>query len=618
MKRLAGWIAASVALGMMLLALPWDRLSCPPASCSMSTSYDTFGVWAILILIELAIPVAILTAILVGVLGLRDANEPRDVAVMAALGQTRAAAVRKAATTGGRHAAIGVGGAYVLTGILHLAVLAKSGWPLFTTDPELWLGRLATAVVVTVSLVLAHVIDATRPRRTPVERLYEDVAEHAPRRVSLRLRAVIIGGLGAAASGLVVGLALAHDQKNGDASSVAKNTAGIALAVLAVALGAMLLAVVIPWARATAPRVLRASAAIARKVGAPRVAVILDSRASTTSAVAGRIVGVLGAMAFLVAGVASGPTSPALSDRYVETITFGTTGNPQPAIDYYRAIDGVGAVVIGKAQGVHGIDSPILINPADLTGVDETLRGLLLRYPTAVVGGCVSSADNNGVDGFVPTALVLLDTGCGAYANGSAVTFETNAYALLVYANPGVDIRSLATRLNNSSPEDAGITFSGYSGPGLSSTTWVSNLITAGMLLILVIVPMAALSVGVARRRRRDDATLAALGAQPRTLRAAVVVEATVVAAFSIAVGLGWGALSHVIATVNFARTSLGGVITDDYLRWTLSSIAWVPLLVIGASAVVVFGVSAAVAARALQRRTPVENHRPVSSGVLS
>jgi ABC-type antimicrobial peptide transport system permease subunit len=129
---------------------------------------------------------------------------------------------------------------------------------------------------------------------------------------------------------------------------------------------------------------------------------------------------------------------------------------------------------------------------------------------------------------------------------------------------------------------------------------------------------MAALSVGVARRRRRDDATLAALGAQPRTLRAAVVVEATVVAAFSIAVGLGWGAFSHVMAAVNFARTSLGGDITDDYLRWTLSSVPWVPLVLIGASAVVVFGVSAAIAARALQRRTPVENHQPVTSGVLS
>jgi ABC-type antimicrobial peptide transport system permease subunit len=380
----------------------------------------------------------------------------------------------------------------------------------------------------------------------------------------------------------------------------------------------MLLAVVIPWARARAPHVLRASAVIAQKVHAPRLAVILESRAGTTSAVAGRIVGVLGAMAFLVAAVASGPTSPSLSGRYVETITFGTDANPRTAIDYYRAIDGVGTVVVGTMHNSNGIGSPILINPADLSGVDETLRGLLLRYPTAVIGGCGSAADNNSAKGFVPTGNFLLDNRCGAYVNDSAVTFPTNGYGLLVYAAPGVDTRAVATRLNNNSPQDAGITFSGYSGAGSSGISWVGTLVEVGMLVILVIVPMAALSVGVARRRRRDDATLAALGAQPRTLRAAVIVEATVIAAFSIAVGLGWGALAHVLATVNFARTSLSGVITDSYLHWTLSSIAWVPLLVIGACSVVVFGAAAAIAARALQRRTPVENHRPVSSGVLS
>jgi hypothetical protein len=617
-KRLAAWIAGAVALGIMLIGLPWDRLSCPPTLCSSSTSYGGLGMFAILIAIELAILIAILTAIFVGVLGVRDANEPRDVAVMAALGQTRAAAVRKAAATAGRHAAIGIGGAYVLTGILQLAVLAKAGWPLLTTDADLWLVRLAEAAVVCASLVLAHAIDATRPRRTPVERLYEDLAVQTPRRVSLRLRASIIGGLGAASAGLVVGLALAHNQATGDAYSVVKNTASISLAVLAVALCAMLLTVVNPWARAMAPLVLRSSAVIAHKLRAPRLAVILDSRAGTTSAVAGRIVGVLATMAFLVASVASGPTSPALSNRYAETITFGTTGNPQTSIDYYRAIDGVGTIVVGRMQESRGVQQPILINPDDLRGVDETLRGLLLLYPTAVIGGCRLSADSHRASGFVPSGVFLLDTGCGAYVNGSAVTFTTNAYGLLVYAKPGVDIRLLATRLNNTSPPDTGNTFLGHDGAGSSSNSWVAAAVEGGMLFILVIVPMAALSVGVARRRRRDDATLAALGALPRTLRAAVVVEATVVSAFSIAIGLAWGALGHVIATVNFARISLGGVITDDYLRWTLSSVAWVPLLMIGAGAVVVFAVSAAIAARALQRRTPVENHRPVNSGVLS
>jgi hypothetical protein len=615
MKRLAAWIAGSAALVVMLIGLPWDRLSCPPASCSMSVSYGNTWLIPLFILLELAIPIAILTAILVGVLGLRDANEPRDVAVMAALGQTRAAAVRKAATTGARHAAIGIGGAYVLTGILQLALLAKSGWPLFATDSELWLVRLTTAAVVSAALVLAHVIDATRPRRTPVERLYEDLAEQEPRRVSLKLRAAIIGGLGAASAGLVVGLALTHDQVKGDAHFAAKNAAGIAVAVLVVALGTMLLAVVIPWARSTAPQVLRASAAVARRVGAPRLAVLLDSRASTTSAVAGRIVSVLGAMAFLVASFASGPASPTISDRYVRTVFFGTTGNPEQVIDQYRGIDGVGAVVVGTMYQSNGDRSVILINPDDLTGVDETLRDLLSRYPTAVIGVCGSTL---GTDGFVPTGSVSLANSCGSYVNGSTVTFTTNAYALVIYAAQGVDKQAVISRLDQTSPQGAGITFDGYAGGASSSSSWVGTLIEVGMLFILVIVPMAALSVGVARRRRRDDATLAALGALPRTLRAAVVVEATVVAAFSITVGLGWGALSHVAAAVNFARQSLSGVITDSYLRWTLSSVPWVPLLVTGACAVAVFGLSAAIAARALQRHTPVENHRPVNSGMLS
>ena len=615
MKRLAGWIAASAALIVMLISEPWDRLSCPPASCSMSTSYETFGVWAIFIAIELAIPLVILTAILVGVLGLRDANEPRDIAVMAALGQTRGAAVRKAATTGMHHAAIGIGGAFVLTGALHLALLAKAGWPLFTTEPQLWLTRLVTAVVVSAALVLAHVIDATRPGRTPVERLYEDVAQQPPRRVSLRLRAAIIGGIGAASTGLIVGLALAHDQAKVRAHFVETNAAGIALGVLAIALGAMMLAVVIPWARAKAPQVLRASAAIAGRVGAPRLAVILDSRASTTSAVAGRLVGVLGAGAFLLAFVAAGPTSPAPPDSYVHTVTFGTTGNPQPVIDQYRAIEGVGAVVVGKAQSdFQGTMSFIRINPDDLAGVDDGLRDLLVHYPTAVIGGCGSFI---GVHGVVPTGSVAFASGCETYINGSAVNFKPNAYALLIYAANGADKHALATRLMHTSPQGPGLTFSGGNG-WVSGPSWVATLVISGILLILAVVPMVALSVGVARRRRRDDATLAALGAQPRTLRAAVVVEATVVAAFSIAVGLGWGALSHIMTAVNFARQSLSGVITDDYLHWTLSSVPWMPLLLIGAAAVAVFGVSAAVAARALQRRTPVENHRPVSSGMLS
>ncbi len=616
MKRLAAWIAASTALGMMLMAQPWDRLSCPPASCSMSSSYIGGGMAALFAVVELAVPLAILTAILVGVLGLRDANEPRDIAVMAALGQTRSAAMRKAATTGLRHAAIGIGGAFVLTGALHLAVLAKSGWPVLTTDHELWLGRFATAAVVSAALVLAHVIDATRPRRTPVERLHEDLAERAPRRVSLRRRAKVIGGIGAASAGLIVGLALSHDQKNGDAYFVERNAAGVALGALAIALGAMMLAVVIPWARDMAPQVLRASAAVAHRAGAVRVAVILDSRASTTAAVVGRIVGVLGAMAFLVAAIATGPTGPALSGRYVETVMFGTTGNPQSVIDQYRAIEGVGSVVVGTMRyDYQGSASFIRINPDDLAGVDETLRGLLLRHPTAVIGGCGFA---NGVDGVVPTGSVALASGCEAYVNGSAVTFKTNAYALLIYAAEGADRRALITTLNHTSPDGAGVTFSGGGATPGSGTSGVVNFITVSMLLILVVTPMAALSVGVVRRRRRDDATLAALGAQPRTLRAAVVVEATVVAAFSIAVGLVSGALSHVLVAVNFARQSLGGTITEDYLRWTLSSIAWEPLLVIGAAAVAVFGVSAAVAARALQRRTPVENHLPVDSGVLS
>lgn len=130
---------------------------------------------------------------------------------------------------------------------------------------------------------------------------------------------------------------------------------------------------------------------------------------------------------------------------------------------------------------------------------------------------------------------------------------------------------------------------------------------------------MAALSVGVARRRRRDDATLAALGAEPRTLRWAVVIEATAFAIFAGAVGLTWGVMTHAALTMlDRARRSLGGVITDSYLHTAVNSVAWVPLLLIGAATVLVFATSAAIGARALQRRTPVDNLRPTDAGVLS
>ncbi|MCB2411497.1 hypothetical protein LGT39_01370, partial [Demequina sp. TTPB684] len=587
-------------------------------SCTMSTSYVGLGMPALIAALVFAVPVAVLTAILVGLLGVRDANEPRDVAVMAALGQTRAAAMRVAATTGLRHAAIGVGGAYLLTGAAHLAILATTGWPVLTTEVELWLGRFILAGVGSVALILAHVIDATRPRRTPVERLHEDAVDIVDSHRSITRNARIIGCLGGLASGLVVGLAISHDELGGEAPSAVKTTAGVAVTVLAFACVGLLLAVVIPWARGIAPRVLHASAAIAGRFRAPRLAVILDSRAHSASIVGGRIVSVLGGMAFLVGFLSAGPTSPAMSDLFLQSVHFGTTGSPHEVIDQYRAIDGV-TVVVGKAQPPSDDFAPVLVNPGDLAEVDETLRALLLRYPRAVIGGCGSSLESSGFAGFVPSGIVPLERGCVSLVNDSAASVGTGSYALLLYAEEGADRSKVQTILNGISPQGTGVTYSGYSTMGASSTTMLGTLVEVGLVVILVVVPMVALSVGVARRRRRDDATLAALGAAPRTLRTAVVVESTAIAAFSVATGLAWGALAHALVTaVNFARLSLGGVITDSYLRWTLSSIAWSDILMIGAAAVLVFGATSAVAALALRRRTPVENHRPVSSRVLS
>ena len=235
-----------------------------------------------------------------------------------------------------------------------------------------------------------------------------------------------------------------------------------------------------------------------------------------------------------------------------------------------------------------------------------------------MIGGCgLSTGYDAGMD-FVPATSVPLDSGCTAFMNGSVVDFDTHMYALLLYADEGVDVVSLTTQVNNNAPLIPGVTSSAYSFRGSSTSTWLFTFAEIAVLVMLVVAPMAALSVGIARRRRRDDATLAALGAPPRTLRTAVVVEATMVAAWSIVVGMVWGSLSHLITTVNFARESLSGVIRDDYLHWMLSSIPLGPLLLIGAAGIAVFAASAAVAARALQRRTPVDNQRPVESQLLS
>jgi len=123
----------------------------------------------------------------------------------------------------------------------------------------------------------------------------------------------------------------------------------------------------------------------------------------------------------------------------------------------------------------------------------------------------------------------------------------------------------------------------------------------------------------VVQRRRREDATLAALGASRRSLTLAAIVETTVVAAVAVAGGLVAGATLHmVVVGASRAEDSLRGVITDNYLQTMVGSVAWSTVGWMFVIAVASFAVVALLVRAFSRGALPAEQLRAAEEGVLS
>jgi hypothetical protein len=146
----------------------------------------------------------------------------------------------------------------------------------------------------------------------------------------------------------------------------------------------------------------------------------------------------------------------------------------------------------------------------------------------------------------------------------------------------------------------------------------LQNLLAWVVFAALVLVPIGAVATASVSRRRRDDATMLALGASARTLRLAIVVEATVTAATAIASGLLGGALTR--ATINGASTAMTGLYGFEINNVVVESVLrvdWPGLLALWATTVLIFIVVSWLASRALRTLSPVEALRPSDQGAL-
>ncbi len=603
----------------MIAMQPWNRLDCDPSTCTLGSSgYGSWLIYAMALALYLLIPLIVVCIVQVAVLGIRDANRPHDLAVRAALGERQASAVRAAATRGLRDGVLWVGGAYVVAGLLHSGLLIASGWPL-TTQGDLWLVRALVGAVVVATLALAHVIDTARPRRTPVERLYEEALPPQKRR-GRRILGMALAGVAACAAGLVVGLALAHELAP---NFYVTNATGIAMAIVWFAVVSLALFVLIPWSRTLVPSWLGNVARLAHRDVAP----IVEARAASASRASGRLVIVLGSLAFALGSAASADSALSLSDTYVGNRIFMEPHDSAAFAERLRQVDGVADVVVADvqdAQSAYGSPSTLFaVDPEQLRGLDDTLAGILTRHPGALVqnlwwSGATLHQLSSSAYGFMPTGVVPIATCCDMFTSSSAgMTADPTATAYLIYSTDPALNAAVVSGAWGLTP--AGLSPQGPQGSSITGDVSVSlsaSLLSIGILVLFIGAPVVALAVGLARTRRGDDATLAALGATPRALRAATVFETASVAAFAVAFGGGLGALTRATMTaLGRANSSLTGVITDSYLATALGSVAWLALAVALMGAVALVSVTAWLAARRYRGASPVEGLRPLAVG---
>ena len=619
MRRLAQGIVGALALAIMLISQPWELRDCRPPECSMSSSGNSWY-WSVFgTLIEFGLVAVIITLVLVGVLGMRDSGRSSEAAVLSALGQSQRSATAEAARRGAIDGGVVVGGAFLVGGALHVWLVLSSGYGLFEQDGGLWLARLVVALMLVGSLTVAHVVDAVRPRRTPVERLHEDAAPPVPRLVSLRARTALLLAPAALLAGVIVGAALAHDGTTWQAGTPALLITQIALVSLAFVGIALFFLVAVPLARAAMPLALRAAGRTAGRLGAARASALLDARSATASAASARTILAIAGLALLAGLLCIGDSAPALAPNFVGVITAQPTEVSESVAAEYAAIPGVGAVVQARSFGEG--PSAIAVDPAELRGIDDSLAGLLTKHPDAVI---TSNSNGQSVIGDLATervyvtGIVPVSTCCAAFTDPSNAAGEAVGASFLIYAEPGADITAIAQAVDAHTITSAGIQGYGsalvYYGGG-SSSFWPS-VITWCLLLVVCGGPVVALAWGVAARRRRDDATLGALGATRRTLTGAAVAETSVIAFVAIGAGLLFGAaLQTALSLASHARSSLWGVITDSFLDVALHSVAWGPLLLIWAGSVAVFALVAWFVSRLGGKRLPAEQLRAAEAG---
>lgn len=624
MRRLAQGIVGALALGIMIIAQPWGLEECPPDSCQSSSDATVLGTILGAIL-ELSIPGLILVVVLVGVLGIRDSGRASAAAVYAALGQTQGTAARDAARRGLADGAVVTGAAFAATGILNVFLVLRSGYSFFESgaSPQLWVARAMIAIAFTGMLVLAHVIDAIRPRRTPVERLYEEAAPERPRRIPLARRAVVVGAIAAAALGMLVGTAVTHDIVNGDAGSIATLVAQVAVFAIALAVIALFFSVAVPLLRMAMTPALVGIARLAGTARATHAAAVLRARATTASGTSARTVLAISGLALLLGSVAGVDPAPSLAPSYVGMIMATPAGMGDKLASELAGLPGVGAVVVGSATKAADYWSVVGVDPADLVGVDEQLAALLSDHPGAVVSSSLwsdVSVDGYAQNGVVVTGIVPTSTCCTQVVDRTIATVHDDAAAVMIWAKPGADPAAVARTVEQFSPDFP--PFEGY-GTSLvhasSSTDLRELLLNFGLLVLICGGPVIALAYGVVQRRRREDATLAALGASRRSLVGAAVIETTVVAAVAVAGGLLAGALLRMTITgASRARDSLRGIITDNYLQTMWGSVSWTTVGWMFLFAVAAFAVVALVVKALARGALPAEQLRAAEEGVLS
>ncbi|SEJ62208.1 hypothetical protein [Demequina mangrovi] len=591
MRGVAALVAGAAAAAFMALGLPWDIGECG-GQCTQAGDPFTL-VWAFGLVLYMGIPLTILVAMLVAILGIR-AVDPGEAAVRAALGETPGTAVRRAAWTGLRHGLIVATSVYVMAGAVHVALEQAHGWEPFSTGAETWAVRAEEGILVALSLSIAHVIAVRRPRRTPVERLREDAEAMRPLR--LGRGAAIVAGLAATAAGVIVGLALDHELAEG---FVVTNAAGIAWGACWILLVVLALAAVLPWARGYAPRFVALAAGLADGAGAPRLAAVLAARASSPTKATGRTFMTVGLIAFAVGALATGPTAVAQSDLLVTTTSV--SADSTDLRDELAAIDGVERVVVGEAlAGLDEWQRAIAVDPADLRGIDDEVADALETHPGAAVSAETNVRDIT-TDVFRPSGIVPLDGSWDTFVSLADVTGPTAGTTYLVYAHEGADREAIDQAATAVETDSTWSSSSSYTSGGDST----GALVTIAVLLGLVLTPVA---FGAVKAGSREAATFAALGAEPRLMRQALTLEGAVVAGTAVAAGMSMGAAAHmVMAVLGAARGSLTGVITDSYTTLALESVPWAYLVIWGALILGIFTAVTALASAAIRLDTPAE-----------